>query len=181
MSSGHSWGKAKPWSLVEANVNCNSPLTLMLSHEDLLMETVNEGHWERPSPVSVCAAIFLEQELLIDMISQDSSELGVGGERTVFFFYVLSRTLWILQLSTVQMWTLTQSVVDILQGGQILRNIYSPACHSKPVWISSISKAISELVFSIQRKHDMHCNITVYEASRWWCRSKIFYVWGGKG
>ncbi len=59
----------------------------MLSHEDLLMETVNEGHWERPSPVSVCAAIFLEQELSIDMISQDTSELGVGGERTVFFMF----------------------------------------------------------------------------------------------
>lgn len=28
----------------EAYVNCNSPLTLMLSHVDLLMETVNEGH-----------------------------------------------------------------------------------------------------------------------------------------
>lgn len=59
----------------------------MLSHEDLLKETVNEGHWERPSPVSVCAAIFLEQELSIDMISQDSSELGVGGEQTIFFFF----------------------------------------------------------------------------------------------
>lgn len=57
----------------------------MPSHEDLLMETVNEGHWERPSPVSVCAAIFLEQELSIDVISQDSSELGVGGEWTVGF------------------------------------------------------------------------------------------------
>ncbi len=59
----------------------------MPSHEDLLMETVNEGHWERPSSVSVCAAILLEQELSIDMISQDSSELGVGGEWTGFLMF----------------------------------------------------------------------------------------------
>lgn len=35
----------------------------------------------------VCAAIFLEQELSIDMISQDSIESGVGGGLTVFSMF----------------------------------------------------------------------------------------------